>query len=166
MSKEERAVASAHLKPPTGSENPLAKWFKSWTDKDRKAWGRAQRRNKLVWWKSKTAEEKRQALLARYRVGLAHPNKLEGTVRDYLNINAPGEWEYNTGDYLIAGLFPDFVNVNGRKMVIEVFGDYWHKGEDPAAKKRRYKRAGYSCVVVWEGEFYRDPSILLTRLLS
>lgn len=30
------------------------------------------------------------------------------------------------GSFIIGGLNPDFVNINGEKIAIDVFGDYWH----------------------------------------
>jgi len=44
--------------------------------------------------------------------------------------NFPNEWKYaGDGSLIIRGKCPDFVNVNGRKLIIEVFGDYWHSEE-------------------------------------
>lgn len=45
--------------------------------------------------------------------------------------------------------FPDFVNEETHEL-IEVFGDYWHRGQDPASLIAEYAIAGWKCVVVWE----------------
>ena len=73
----------------------------------------------------------------------------------------PVEYRY-TGDgrLVIDGMVPDFANVNGKKRVIEVFGDYWHKGEDPQVKIRRYARYGFSCLVIWEHEIRDSPDLV------
>lgn len=98
------------------------------------------------------------------RFSCSKPNKLEAAVQAYLNENFPGEWQYNRGEFVIAGKVPDFVNANGRKAVLEVFGDYWHLGEDPATRARLFQQVGFQCIVVWEREFRARPSILLEKL--
>lgn len=90
------------------------------------------------------------------------PNKLEQRLTELLSREFP-EFKYN-GDYSLgislAGLIPDFVNVNGKKQVIELFGDYWHS-PNIAGKKWRdgeigkimaYNSVGYKCLVIWEHE--------------
>lgn len=58
---------------------------------------------------------------------------------------------------------PDFKR-RGKKQVLELFGDYWHLGDDPEVTVAWYKEAGYDCVVVWESDlpaFLRqyDPEV-------
>ena len=50
---------------------------------------------------------------------------------------------------------PDFI-VDGHKMVIELYGDYWHKGQNPQDKIKEYKDVGYDCLVFWEHEVYNN----------
>jgi hypothetical protein len=47
--------------------------------------------------------------------------------------------------------FPDFVEEGG-KQIIEVFGDYWHRKQDPKGLIAEYAAVGWSCRVVWEHE--------------
>ena len=61
------------------------------------------------------------------------------------------------GDYKfwVEGKNPDFVNVNGHKKVIELFGDYWHRLEGKETEKERishFKKFGFDCLVIWETE--------------
>ena len=81
------------------------------------------------------------------------PNKPETVILNLLNQLYPGEWKY-TGDFslIINGKNPDFVNCNGQKKIIEFFGDYWHKGEDPQDRINLFKPFGYDTLVVWEYE--------------
>ena len=65
---------------------------------------------------------------------------------------------------LIAGKVPDFVNVNGKKAVLEIFGDYWHRGEDPSERIAIFAAVGYSCAVVWERDFKANPQIISEAL--
>lgn len=46
---------------------------------------------------------------------------------------------------------PDFI-IKNQRVVIEVFGDYWHKGEDPNILIRNYNEIGYDCLVLWESD--------------
>lgn len=46
---------------------------------------------------------------------------------------------------------PDFLNKKS-KSVIEVWGDYWHRGQDPKDLIVWYKKNGYDCKIYWESE--------------
>jgi len=58
---------------------------------------------------------------------------------------------------------PDF-KVTGLNKVIEVHGDYWHKGEDVDALIQAYKDQGIECLVIWEHEIYEDIQAVLNRI--
>lgn len=81
------------------------------------------------------------------------PNKSEIKLLDTLNILYPFEWKYvGNGEVIIAGKCPDFINVNGKKLIIELFGDYWHKNDNPKNREKVFKPFGYRTLVVWEYE--------------
>ena len=81
------------------------------------------------------------------------PNKPESMILDLLESLYPGEWKF-TGDFslIINGKSPDFVNCNGKKLIIELFGDYWHRGEDPKDRAKVFEPFGYDTLVIWESE--------------
>lgn len=90
------------------------------------------------------------------------PNKVERYLNTILNKHFP-QFKYNGDGSLgitLGGLIPDFVNVNGKKQVIEVFGDYWHSPEIIEDDWRRgelgkimvYNSLGWRCLVIWEHE--------------
>ncbi len=84
------------------------------------------------------------------------PNKQELKLEKIINRVFPnGEFGYN-GDFrlgiMLDRLIPDFVNVNGKKKVIELFGSYWHKKGEEADRMERYKKCGFECLVIWENE--------------
>lgn len=82
------------------------------------------------------------------------PNKLEIEFEKFLNELQPGEWKYvGDGQLIINGKCPDFVNVNGKKQIIELFGDYWHKGQNPEDRIKIFEPFGYKTLVIWEKEF-------------
>lgn len=86
------------------------------------------------------------------------PTKPEKHLQVVLNKHFP-QFEYN-GDFslgiTIGGMIPDFVNVNGKKQVIEVFGDYWHTKRADSTKDTElgrimaYKPLGFNCLIFWE----------------
>ena len=90
------------------------------------------------------------------------PNKLESKLIQIFEKHLP-DFKYNGGFDLgisLGGLIPDFVNANGKKQVIEVFGNYWHSpqviGDDErrteAGKIAIYNSLGYKCLVLWEDD--------------
>jgi len=81
------------------------------------------------------------------------PNKSEIFLSKVLDGLYPDEWRYvGDGQLFIDGKCPDFVNVNGQKKIIELFGDHWHKGENPQDRIDIFKPFGYDTLVIWEHE--------------
>lgn len=90
------------------------------------------------------------------------PNKSEAAILNLLNLLYPDEWKY-TGDFsfMINGKCPDFVNCNGQKKIIELFGDYWHRGQNPEDRAAIFAPFGYKTLIIWEGELKNPQSIIL-----
>lgn len=92
------------------------------------------------------------------------PNKLEQKLLSILSIAYPNEWKFvGDGQLIIAGRCPDFVNVNGKKLIIELFGECWHKPSDELIKKRLFAKYGYGTLVIWSKELY-NKSVLLQKI--
>ncbi len=80
-------------------------------------------------------------------------NKTEKYLGDLLDLLFPNEWKFvGDGQVIIAGKNPDFININGQKKIIELFGDYWHQGEDPKDRIAIFTPYGYKTLVIWEHE--------------
>lgn len=91
----------------------------------------------------------KKALLACH----ARPTKPELLLESILNDLYPKEWKYvGDGQVIIGGKNPDFINVNGQKKIIEVFGDYWHRNDDPKDRINLFKKYGFKTLVVWQHE--------------
>lgn len=102
-----------------------------------------------------------QIVAKRLSAANKRPNKLEQKLIGILK--AFPDFKYN-GDFsqgvVLGGFIPDFINVNGKKQVIELFGDYWHSPEVTGNDWRRselgkimaYNSIGYRCLVIWEHE--------------
>jgi len=70
-----------------------------------------------------------------------------------------------SGDGLILVGYknPDYIDINNKK-IIEIYGDYWHKNEDPDKRIDYFKRFGYDCLVIWEHEIYDDLEKVVDRI--
>lgn len=56
------------------------------------------------------------------------------------------------GDFILGGKCPDFLNTNGQKKLIELYGDYWHQGEDPQQRIDYFGKFGFQTLIIWEHE--------------
>ncbi|MHA1437862.1 MAG: DUF559 domain-containing protein [Promethearchaeota archaeon] len=93
------------------------------------------------------------------------PNKKEIYLTKSLNYLFPNEYKFvGDGQFIIGGFNPDFININGQKKIIELFGDYWHNR--PGAKERdklrlkTYKKYGYKTLIIWEKELKKEPLLI------
>lgn len=76
-----------------------------------------------------------------------------------------------TGDssFWIGRINPDFVGTNGKKIAVDIFGDYWHnpslKKNVPwyareANRKAIAKGEGWDLVIIWESELKNENLVL------
>lgn len=84
-------------------------------------------------------------------------NKQEKILGIILNRIIPKEYKYvGQGDIWIERYNPDFININGQKKIIELFGEYWHKLPEYIKRDKRkikiYKKYGYDTLVIWTKE--------------
>lgn len=105
------------------------------------------------------------------------PTRPEREIIEILGAAFPDEFLYN-GDFrqgvMLGGLIPDFVNVNGKKKVIEVFGDYWHSDEltkkrwkgTEFGRKAIYAQLGFDCLVLWEREIKNLSSDKISKRIE
>jgi very-short-patch-repair endonuclease len=63
------------------------------------------------------------------------------------------QWEYCGTNRVIniGNNFPDFIHKASRR-IIEVYGDYWHRNDNPKDKIDLFKAYGYDTLILWEGE--------------
>jgi len=50
-------------------------------------------------------------------------------------------------------------------MLIELFGDYWHRDQDPQKRIDHFARYGYKCLVIWEKEL-DNPNQVIEKVKS
>ena len=89
------------------------------------------------------------------------PNKLEKTVAGRLG--PLGFWYTGDGKLVTkSGLVPDFHREDNK--VIEVFGDYWHLGQEPQERINRLKEDGLDCLVLWEKDIRESLDDCIARV--
>jgi hypothetical protein len=92
------------------------------------------------------------------------PNKAERKLSLILNAVNPNEWKFvGDGQVIISGKCPDFININGQKKIVELFGDYWHKGQNPQDRIDTFAPFGYETLVVWEREL-KNKNVLIEKI--
>jgi hypothetical protein len=69
------------------------------------------------------------------------------------------------GSFWLGNLNPDFIEANGKKIAVEIFGDYWHSpllnknvnyNRTYEGRKRIFKKHGWELIVFWESDLERD----------
>jgi G:T-mismatch repair DNA endonuclease (very short patch repair protein) len=105
---------------------------------------------------------------------IKRPTKPERQMDNLLQCHFPNEWRYTgNGEIIIAGLNPDFININGRKEIIEVFGEAFHDPEHSFMKvpyraqeegrRAIYDSYGFKMLVVWASEL-REPLTVVEKV--
>jgi very-short-patch-repair endonuclease len=92
------------------------------------------------------------------------PNKVETRTLEILNRHFPGEWRYvGGGQFVLGGKVPDFMNVNGKKQLIEVYGMYFHRGQNPQKRIDYFRQFGFETLVLWEDEI-KDEELVVSKV--
>ena len=77
----------------------------------------------------------------------------------------PNEWEYvGDGKFIIGGKNPDFVNVNGKKKIIELNGVFWHKDQNPQDRIDLFKQYGFETLIITDEELYEKPAEIYKKI--
>ena len=94
------------------------------------------------------------------------PNSLEKKLGQMLDEAMPGTWKYvGDGQVIIGGKCPDFINVNGKKKLIELYGAYWHDIFDIARRVEFFRQYGFDTLIVWDEEL-KDESRLKSKIIK
>lgn len=88
-------------------------------------------------------------------------NKAEKLLESLID-RFPGFCFTGDGKFILAGKCPDFTHFR-KKLIIELFGDYWHKPEEVEPRIKLFEQNGYKTLVVWEHEL-GDPNSVLLRI--
>jgi very-short-patch-repair endonuclease len=89
------------------------------------------------------------------------PNKPEVFLQQFFDENFPDQVRFvGDGQLIITGKCPDFVHVS-KPLLIELFGDYWHKPEEVEPRIKLFESQGYKTLVIWEHELKDIPKLIL-----
>jgi len=55
---------------------------------------------------------------------------------------------------------PDFI-IDKKHRVIEIWGDYWHRNDDPMVDIEMWNRLGYECLIIWEHQVHEEQEAVL-----
>ena len=108
-----------------------------------------------------SAEARAKALYANNK-----PTRPEIELGKLLEESCPEQYKYTgNGIFMVGKRFPDFVNINGKKKVVEMYGTYWHKNENIQIKIDEYKSFGFDCLIIWEHELkHESKESILDRI--
>lgn len=76
------------------------------------------------------------------------------------------------GSFILEGLNPDFIETNGKKIAIDVFGDYWHtlkadrESYTEDGRKAIFTKYGWELIVIWESELKQLSEREILRRLN
>ncbi len=80
------------------------------------------------------------------------PNKAELSLNFILNNILPDKYRFvGNGEFILAGKCPDFVDNDSNK-IIELYGNYWHRHDNPSHRIDLFKKHGYKTLIIWEKE--------------
>ncbi len=81
------------------------------------------------------------------------PNKTEVRFQDWLNKKFPNEWKFvGDGEFILGGKNPVYLNVNGKKKLLEIFGEHVHKEGSDKERISFFKKYGFETLVIWYKE--------------
>lgn len=100
--------------------------------------------------------------------GRRHPNNLEKQLTTFISAHELPYKYTGNGSSWINHQNPDFINVNGQKVVIELNGCYWHGckvcgfGDTTSEvdRLRKYAEFGFKTIEIWEHDMTDEQTLL------
>ena len=120
-------------------------------------------------WSAKQRERCLPIIMANRR---RRPTRLEVCFQEIISRHELPYKYVGDGHTFIAGRCPDFLNVDGQKTVVEIFGRWWHDpSKNPRVKPQHtesatlahYATYGFKCIIIWEEEL-ADEATVVTKL--
>lgn len=95
---------------------------------------------------------------------IKRPNKLETQLIQLINQNNLPYKYVGDGSFILGNKNPDFINYNGKKQVIELFGQYWHTEpmiSQPIQERiDLFKSYGFECLIIWDYELDNPVKVI------
>jgi very-short-patch-repair endonuclease/Ni/Co efflux regulator RcnB len=89
------------------------------------------------------------------------PNKTEEKLTSLFQKHFPNEFKFvGDGSFIIEGLNPDWINCNGKKLIIELFGERWHEPNEESSRKEIFSKYGFKTIVIWWKETRNEKLVI------
>ncbi len=112
-----------------------------------------------------TQQGYRDKVIKNSLVGLkVKPNKAELKLQDIIDSITNTFTFVGNGKKIVGSKCPDFIDPINNK-IIELYGDYWHRGQDPNDRINYFKNYGYDTLVIWEAEL-KDTENIKKKLMG
>jgi len=112
-----------------------------------------------------TKEYREKNFKARLKGLIKRPTSLERNMIDIIKKhNLPYKYVGN-GNFILGGKCPDFINVNGEKIAIEVFNSYWKIKDYKSTKNYKERRSNYFKKFGWKTIFINEDEIKNEQLV-
>jgi len=90
-----------------------------------------------------------------------YPTKSEKYLNILLRQRFLNEWKYvGDGEFILGGKCPDFMNCNGKKLLIELFEESCHKGQTGQNRIDHFARYGFKTLIIRENELRHSDLIV------
>lgn len=164
-SKETRSMAMKRVwRDPEYRRRALESYKKRVFPEERKL--KIGKKSKELW---RNREFREKTIRASMKALSKRPTKPEKKLMKLIDENSFPYKYVGDGSVVIYGLCPDFIECNGKKKIIEVFGDYWHTRPDTpyhqteGGRKKIFKSLGYNTLVIWESEL-KEPDKVVAKI--
>lgn len=85
----------------------------------------------------------------------------EEVVLSKLLVDNGFQYKYvGNGEVWFGGRNPDFINTNDHKKLIELWGDFYHKNQNPQERIDHFKQYGFDTLVIWASELKHSDQVL------
>ena len=147
-----------------GENHPF--WGKHHTENSKERMSESTKGENHPFWGKHFSEETKEKIrkARKHRVFPKHHTKPERIFEEICKKNNLPFKYVGDGSFWIGNMNPDFVECNGKKIAVEIFGDYWHSrllnwklGEKSTLtyRKRALKKHGWKLAVFWESDLKR-----------
>jgi len=117
--------------------------------------------SKMLETKAMRSPEEKEASFRKWIKSLQYkPNKSEQKLINAFHENNLPYQYVGDGKIMIDSLFPDFINCNGEKKIIELFGEPFHEPEEEQTRKDRFAKYGFKTLIIWDRELSHIDNVI------